>query len=64
MKYEFRLNNMYKFSFYLTANTLLPHYKRKLLIAVYCDSHKKRLNTLWKGEGVEWKLLKFKLHDT
>ena len=57
MKYEFRLNNMYKFSFYVTANTLLPHYKQKLLIAVYCDSCKKCANTLWKGRG-ELTLLK------
>jgi hypothetical protein len=45
LKTEFHLNNIYKFSSYLTGNTLRLHYKAQPVnavretIAVYCENH-------------------------
>ena len=47
MKYEFRLNDIYKFNFYVTADTLLLHYKHKPLSFKYNQQNAALYNILY-----------------
>jgi hypothetical protein len=55
--------NIYKFSSYLTGNTLRPRYKAqpvnavKETVAVYCENHTEYINTLW-GQNIEFIFVK------
>jgi hypothetical protein len=54
----FLLNNIYKFSSYLTGNTLCLRYKLMLFreaVAVYCENHMEHIDTctLW-GQNAEY----------
>jgi hypothetical protein len=45
------LNNIYRFSFYLKENTMLHHYKDKLvffeeIIAIYSENHTNQISSL------------------
>jgi hypothetical protein len=46
LKATFILNNIYKFSSYLTGNKLRLRYKAQPVNAVYCESHMEHTNTL------------------
>jgi hypothetical protein len=58
LKHNFRLNNIYKFSSYLTENTVLLHWKINWLIweniSIFPQIHMKHTNTLY---GINWEFL-------
>jgi hypothetical protein len=50
---EFIQNNIYKFSPYLTGNTLRLRYKAQPVNAVYCENHMEQTDTLC-GQNAEF----------
>jgi hypothetical protein len=58
LKTDFLLNITYKFSLYLTGNTLRLHYKAQPVnavgetVAVYCEKHTEHIDTLC-GQNTE-----------